>query len=93
VIWIRIGCAFFGSLDQDPDPAPHFFGCQDPDPDLYFDPDTKGLFLFFHVIKHKFVENINLDPDPQIFQTLDPDSDPLVMYADPKLWQKERKTV
>ena len=50
---------------------------------------------FFHVNKHYLIFRINqaLDPDPypQLFQTLDTDSDPHEMDADPKPGYKDSK--
>ena len=46
-IRIRIGSAFFESLDPYPDSDPHFLESLDLDPDPYFDPDPKLVFYFF----------------------------------------------
>jgi len=77
------GSGYFQSLDPDPDSDP------------YFDPDPSA---FFHVKNTNFWKTQALapdqdstisqaqDPDPQIFETLDPDLHE--MHADPKPWVK-----
>jgi len=55
---------------------PHFLESLDLDPDPHFDLETKIFFCFFGVNEHKFFhknEDLDLDLDPQIFGTLNPD--------------------
>jgi len=65
-----------------PDPGPHFLKSLDLDPDPHFNPDQKFFFCFLNVLKQKIVgKNEDLDPDPQIFHTLDPDPYPQIFQT------------